>query len=405
MELSPLLLNNALMKSCILFLALAFSFGIYHLHAAPLPIGPWSGAVGPVGSTMLPDPSRPPVEFFEDGAAGRLSLTLASPTTTAPNGTYTAQLDLYNGTQAFTFRYKGSLKLGGGIQDIWVASGKTPASITISMNRSVMDPEAPFLTGEAVLSGSRYPVFAMPHLFTKKSPLPASVAGAFAFFLHDQIGSRGTGFGSATITPDGGVKVAGTSSDGSKFTQSSNILYTGGQHFFASAGLVGKTGFIGAWALRDPSFVDSDWSGYARHGQSSTYVTRVILSSNAKIAGQSALSWTAGSLHLELNPDFFVANGDVTFDGKSRFTIAGQSSVFLNGANPWGVQLKSLQLNLSTGLATGSVEYYYIPVLTSELRVKATLSGALNKKSGEIHGRIQAARNPLLSGPFQVSPR
>ena len=398
------------MKSCTLFLALAFSFGIYHLRAVPLPIGPWSGAVGPVGSTMLPDPSRPPVEFFEDGAAGRLSLTLASPTTTAPNGTYTAQLDLYNGTQAFTFRYKGSLKPGGGIQDIWVSSGKTPASISISMNRSVMGPEAAFLTGEAVLSGSRYPVFAMPHLFTSKNPLPASVAGAFAFFLHDQLGSRGTGFGSATITPVGGVKLAGTSGDGSKFTQSSNILYTGGQHFFASAGLVGKTGFIGAWALRDPSFVDSDWSGYARHGQSSTYVTRVILSSNTRPAGQSALSWTAGSLHLELNPDFFAANGDVTFDGKSRFTPVGldygQSRGILNGANARGAQHQSLQLKLSTGPATGSVEYYYIPSPTSiALREKATLSGALNKKSGEIHGRIQAARNPLLSGPFQVSPR
>ena len=392
-------------------LALVVSCYIPTVRASPLPGGVWSGAVGPVGSTMLLDPSRPPVEFFEDGIAGRLVLTLAAPTAAAPNGTYTAQLALYNGNQSFTFRHKGSLRAdGGGIQDSWLSSGKPAASISITLNRSVMNPEAAFLSGEATLNGAKYPIFALPEIFSAKTPLSPLVSGAFTTFLHDEFGPGGTGFGSATIMAKGSVKFAGTTGDGSKFTQSSSVRLAAGQHFFTIGGPVGTAGFIGAWALRNTSMADADWSGYSLHGKSSIPVSRVLLSSYSRPAsGQSALPWTTGSLHLELNPDFFAANGDVTYDGKSRFTAAGlqntQSSGILNGANAWAVQLKSLQLNPSSGLVTGSVEYFYLPSPGSEARREtAILSGAINKKSGEIHGRIQARRNAALTGPFQIAP-
>ena len=388
-------------------LALAVSFSTSTVQATPLPGGVWSGAVGPVGSTILPDPSRPPVEFFEDGIAGRLVLTLAAPTAAAPNGTYTAQLALYNGNQSFTFRHKGSLRAdGGGVQDSWLSSGKPAASIFITLNRSVMNPEAAFLSGEATLNGATYPIFALPQVFSAKTPLSSSVAGAFTTFLYDELGSGGTGFGSATIMAAGSVKLAGTTGDGSKFTQSSSVLLSGGKHFFTVGGPVGKAGFIGAWALRDPSLADADWSGYSLHARSSIPVSRVSLSSYSRpTSGQSALPWITGSLHLELNPDFFVANGDVTYDGKSRFAAVGSSGI-LNGANANGLQVKSLQLNPSSGLVTGSVEYFYIPSPGSEARREmATLSGAINKKSAEIHGRIQARRNVALSGPFEIAPK
>jgi len=393
-----------------LFAWCIFSICSIAAQGSPLPSGAWSGAVGPVGSTMVPDPTRPPVEFFEDGIAGVISLTLASPTQSAPNGTYTAQLVLFHGSQSLTFRYKGSLKSGGAIQDTWVASGKTPASATISLNRSVMNPEAAFLFGEATLNGSKYPLFVMPQIFGSKNLLPPAVHGNNSAFLHDLAGRMGTGYGSAKISPAGVVKLAGTTGDGLKFTQAASILLAGGHHFFAAASPVGKTGFMGLWALRDSSFADSDWNGYALHGQSPIPSSRLVLAAyTPPLRGQSAIPWTTGSLHLELNPDFFAANGNVIYDGKTRFRSAplqtGESSGTLNGANAWGVQLKSLTFNPSSGLATGLVEYFFIPSPTSEaVRQTASIAGALNQKSGEIHGRVVAKRNSALFGPFEVAP-
>lgn len=373
----------------------AFLFLFTFSAIAQLPVGRWSGAAGVPGATMVPDPLKVPVEFFEEGLAGRLQLSISAPSAKAPQGAYTAQFALRHGNQTLAFRHKGTLGENGSISATWSASG-VPAQVTLT--RSPMAPDAAFLYGTATIGATSYPIFLLPETFGAKAPLPAGVDGAFTLFLHDPALSSGTGFGTASISKAGAVKISAALSDGTKTTQSSAILLGGTTPFLVAAAPVGRTGYLGAWALRDITLEDCDWNGYALQ---SAAPRRLLLASYPKPA-PSLPSFPSSSamLDLQLSPDFPVANGQLAFDGKSRFL-----PVFLNGANAWGVSLLSLTLNPSTGAATGRIEYFYTPSPNSDaLRETASLSGMLNRKTGEIHGLIQARRALGLSGPFQVTP-
>jgi|GEM_PF-4444665 len=381
--------------------ALAFALTAPLAFPSVLPVGPWSGAAGVPGSSMLPDPAAVPVEFFEEGLAGRLQITLAKPSAKAPHGAYSAQLALLHGNQTLSYRHSGMVSANGTISETWIS--KTGPSLRISLARSPMGPEAAFLVGEATLDSTRYPLFALPHTITAKNPLPLGTDGPHSLFLQNIAIQVGTGFGTATIARAGTVKIAATLPNGTKATLSTAILLGGSTPFLAAAGPAGKTGFLGAWALRDTSSPDSDWDGHALISPSSA---RLLLAASPKPAkGQPAFPTATSMLDLQLNPDFFAANGQLVFDGKSRFRTASSLGAILDGANAWGVSLLSLTLNPSSGAATGRIEYFYIPSPTSEARREtATLTGMLNRKTGEIHGRIQGIRSLSLSGPFQVSP-
>ena len=378
----------------------AFLFLFSFSAIAQLPVGRWSGAAGVPGATMVPDPSKVPVEFFEEGLAGRLQISISAPSAKAPQGAYSAQFTLRHGNQTLAFRHAGSLSQNGSISATWSASG-VPAQVTLT--RSPMAPDAAFLYGTASIGATSYPIFLLPETFGAKAPLPAGVDGAFTLFLHDPALSSGTGFGTASVSKAGAVKISATLSDGTKTTQSSAILLGGTNPFLVAAAPVGRVGYLGAWALRDTSPEDCDWNGRALQSAASR---RLLLAAYTKPApGQPAFPSSSAVLDLQLNPDFFAANGQLTFDGKSRFRANSSLGAILDGANAQGVELLSLTLNPSTGAATGRIEYFYIPSLTSDARREtATLTGILNRKTGEIHGLIQARRALGLSGPFQVTP-
>lgn len=383
-----------------------FIFLFFPLSAnAALPPGRWSGAAGVPGATMVPDPSSVPVEFFQEGLAGRLQISISAPSSKAPQGAYTAKLTLRHGNKTLAFRKKGALAADGSISASWSASGVTTQ---VALNRSPMAPNAAFLYGTATIDSTSYPIFLLPETFGAKAPLPTGVHGGFTLFLHDPALSDGTGFGTASISKTGAVKISAKLSDGTKTTQSSAILLGGSTPFFVTASPIRPTGFLGAWALRDTSPEDCDWNGYALQTGDPR---RLLLSSFSKPApNQPAFPSSSAMLDLQLNPDFFAANGQIAFDGKKRFFAGSglsshQQSAILDGANPWGVSLLSLTLNPSTGAATGRIEYFFISESTSMTRREsANLAGMLNRKSGEIHGFIQARRALSLSGPFQVTP-
>jgi hypothetical protein len=385
-------------------LLLAAALPVFASTPPPLPIGPWSGAAGIPGSSMVPDPDAVPVEFFEEGLAGRLQITLAKPSAKAPHGAYTAQLALLHGNQTLSYRHSGMVAANGTISETWSAS--SGPSLRVTLARSPMGPEAAFLVGEATLGSIRYPLFALPHTITAKNPLPLGSDGLHSLFLQNIAIQAGTGFGTATIARTGAVKIAATLPNGTKATLSSAILLGGSTPFLAAAGPAGKTGFLGAWALRDTSSPDSDWDGHALLSPSSPSFARLILAASPKPAkGQPVFPAANAMLDLQLNPDFFAANGQLAFDGKSRFRTASTLGAILDGANAWGVSLLSLSLNPSSGAATGGIEYFFIPAPgTPARRERATLSGMLNRKTGEIHGRIQGSRALSLSGPLQVTP-
>jgi hypothetical protein len=387
----------ALLVACSLLLPRAL------LHAAAtLPIGPWGGAAGVPTATLVPDPATVPVEFFEEGLAGRLQLTLAAPSTKAPLGAYTAQLTLFHNNQTLSCRHSGSPSANGTISGIWTS--KNGPSVAVTLARSPMDPAAPFLVGEAAIGSSRYPLFAAPQTITAKNPLPLGVDGPHSLFIQNIAIQSGTGFGTATIARAGTVKIAATLPDGSKATLSTSILLGGATPYLAAAGPAGRTGFLGAWALRDTSSPDSDWAGHALLAPSTPSSARFTLAASPKpLRGQSIFPSATGMLDLQLNPDFFAANGQLAFNGKAF--RASSLGAILDGANAWGVALRSLTLNPASGAASGRVEYFFIPSPTTPARREsATLTGILNRKTGEIHGRISARRSATLSGPFQVTP-
>lgn len=384
------------------------SIAIALLVASPLratpplaPVGGWNGAAGLPGSTMVPDPAAVPAQFFEEGIAGRLQMTFAKPTRQSPRGSYSAQFVLFHGNRTFTYRHSAPLTGNTSLSGIWSAKDAPPLSISLA--RSAMAPSADFFVGEVSVGASTHPVFLLPQRLHSKNPMPSGTDGAQSLFLENIAIGSGIGFGSASISRTGTVKIAATLPDGTKATSSTDILFGGSTPFFVVAGPAGKSGFLGGWAKRDPSSPDSDWSG---HAKLSAFIpsARFFLSAYSRPAGTPLFPTASAMLDLQMNPDFFIANGRVAYDAR-KSTFRPPAGNTLDGANAYSVALQTLSLNPANGLATGSVTYFYISSPTVPARREtAFLTGILNRKTGEILGRTAAKRSVSVSGPLLVTP-
>jgi hypothetical protein len=371
----------------------------------------WSGAAGSSGALLVPAAGRSPVSLFEQGLAGRLRVLYTAPGGKSPQGAYSGTLTLYDNGSVLTVRGSGVPAADGSIDATWTSSGKSPASVQVRLSRLVTDPQAMLLQGTATVGPRQYPIFLLPESYGKSAPFAGDDSvpgpGNSSFFLVDFLRATGSTTGSVVVDAAGVAKFTGILSDGAKFTATAPVLVGGGRTFLAVAGPAGKGGFLGAWAHADRSQADSDWHG---KGLVATGPQRVadeldfrLAGVTAPAAGTSPLPWSKATLHLEFEPYFFVANGTITFDGRSRFTAdpekSGDNARFLNGANGSGVRLNSLSLDARKGLVKGQMTHF------SDGQVLAiNLNGAVNPKSGVIEGRIAPRSAGQNSGFFDIIP-
>lgn len=382
---------------------------------ASIPLA-WSGAAGATNSLLLPDANRSPVGLFEQGLTGRVNVLYVLPGKKAPEGAYSGSLTLYDNGSVVTFRGSGTPGPDGSIVASWISSGKTPGTVGIKLARLFTNPQAPFLYGDATIGSRKYPLFIVPQTYSKTAPFAGSSTvpgpGSQNFFvIHPRL-ATGTGTGFATIGTDGLAKFAGILADGSKVSASAPVLVGGGTHFLALAAPAGKGGFFGAWAHGDRARADSDWRGAAMTaalGKPERQGLQFLVSAVRSSAAGSSLPWSRGVLHIEFEliqpnetlPQKKLANGTVTFDGRSRLVpdprTPGDKSGILNGANASGLAVLSLTLDGLKGIAKGKVTYFNGPAV-----LFSSLTGALNYKSGVISGRMAPRSADETPGFFDV---
>lgn len=403
-------------RRCLLFLSAILLF------AAPacaidtsFPLA-WSGATGPSDGFLIPDASRSPVELFEEGLTGRARVLYTVPGKKAPNGAYSASLTLYDNGNVLTVRGAGVPAADGSIDAAWTSSGKTPATVRVTLSRLATNPQANVLQGEATVGSRKYPFFLVPEPYSKTSPYAGTPTipgpGTYNFFVLDSNATIGSGTGFVTIDAAGMAKFAGTLTDGSKVSLAVPVLVGGGKHFLAVAGLAGK-GFLGAWAHGDRTQADSDWHGAAitvPAGKPPIGGLSFLVSPlNPVSTGASPLRWSRGQMFLKYDPYFWVQTGEVGFDGRSRFATVDDTPESFNGAGASNVRLKSLVLDSRKGLVKGAITHFFTPApngysgdnLVTYL-LSSTLTGALNQKSGIISGRINTKSAGTSSGFFDI---
>jgi hypothetical protein len=369
----------------------------------------WSGATGATDDFLPPFADRFPVDLFERGITGRARVLYVSPGPKSPDGAYSGSLTIYDNGSVLTFRGSGVPAADGSIEATWTSSGKTPSSVGVKLSRLATGPQALVLQGEATVGLSRYPFFIVPEPYSKTAPYDGSSSvpgpGTYSFFIEHPLLDTGSGSGFATIDSSGMAKFVGTLADGSKISLTAPILIAGGKHILAAAGLAGKGSFFGGWALGDRTQTDSDWRGVAMTASAGPSVHEGLsfLLSYFDPAAAPILPWSRGLMHLEFNPHFFVANGTVAFDGRTRFTadpranVADDDSRLLNGANASGVRINALTLDPRKGTVKGLIGH-----MSGSAVFRSTLTGALNQKSGIITGRIAPQTDTDSPGFFDI---
>jgi hypothetical protein len=376
------------------------------------PVGSWAGAVGPVDGVMVPDPAGLPVEFFDQGIAGTLSVRFGKPSRRAPHGTYTAVLQLQHGDGTVRLRHRGTPEADGSIDEVWSLRGRSPLQVAVSLARSPLDPAADFLQGTIRVGTSTHPVFLSPLAYHARfDPVPSEVEGTFNFFLLDDAINLGSGTGQATVRSSGSVRLRGSDGDGTRFSANVPLLRTGaGRPFFAMTTRAGRDGLVGGWAAWSPASEVSDWEGRARFGVGGLRSSTLLMSAFSRPSrGEPSHPWTRGMLHLELGGDFFVANGGVSFDARSRLVVdprsEGEKPGILNGANASGVSVDRIAFKANNGSVSGMVSYFHSPSpMEPSRRERGRLVGLLNPKTGMVHGAIKALRSTSLSGVFEIAP-
>lgn len=403
-------------RRCLLFLSATLLFAApTRAIDASFPLG-WSGATGPTNGFLIPDATRSPVEFFEEGLTGRSRVLYTAPGPKAPQGAYSASLTIYDNGSFLTVRGAGVPAADGSIEDTWTSSSKTPATVRVKLSRLATNPQASVLQGEATVGSRKYPFFLVPEPYSKTAPYAGTPAvpgpGTYNFFVLDSNAAIGSGTGFVTIDAAGTAKLAGTLTDGSKISLAAPVLIGGDKHFLAVAGLAGK-GFLGAWAHGDRTQADSDWHGAAitvPAGKPAIGGLSFLISSlNPVSSGASPLRWSRGQMFLKYDPYFWVQTGEVAFDGRSRFATVDDRPESFNGAGASNVRLKSLVLDPGKGLVKGNITHYYTPAPNGysgdnlvTYVLSSTLTGALNQKSGIISGRINTKSAGTSSGFFDI---
>lgn len=367
----------------------------------PLFQGSWIGAAGPSNSFSLPE------DFLLDSwdsVSGALKISFTKPALKTPNGSYSATLSIFDGYATWALKGKGAISGSNTIVGSWTTTAKGAPSCQVNLALSGSDQLC--LTGTALLSGSHgifsYPLFAMPLSFNAKSnPLPDS--GTYTLFLKDPSGVAGTATGSASMTTAGAVRIAGTFTNGKKFSASSTVLSYAGKQFFTLFFSPTKTTAFGAWALKDSSLPDSDWAGPALLGTSS--LDLALARYTKPLANTPIVSWTSPATLFLSHPDFLAADGLVSLSSANKLLVNFDSGSGL-GASPF-ISF-SLSLNSANGMVTGSAKYPNPnPPARPDLflpPISATITGALNQKSGMILGCVLPKTSNASSGDFDITP-
>lgn len=370
---------------------------------APTPLfqGSWIGAAGPSNSLSTSG------TFLLDSwqsVVGTLKIAFTKPAKTTPFGSYSATLSLFDGFATWAFKGKGAISGTNTIESSWTASAKGAPGCQVNLALSGSNQLC--LTGTALLSGthgiSSYPLFAMPLSFNAKSN-PLTDSGSYTLFLTDHSGVAGTATGSASMTTAGAVRIAGTFTNGKKFSASSTVLSYGGQQFFTLFFSPTRTTAFGAWALKDSLQTDSDWAGPALLGTSS--LDLALARFTKPLIHTPIVAWTSPATLFLAHPDFLAAEGLVSLSSANKLVVNFDSGFGLVGSPFTSF---SLSLNSANGMVTGSAKYpnsnppprpdLFLPPIS------ATITGALNQKNGTILGCILPKTANASSGVFDITP-
>lgn len=339
---------------------------------AEIRAGSYSGLIGTLFENA-PDFSLSSMESFE----GSVSISLAKPSRASPHGSYSATASLYRGGLVHKLQARGSVNPDGTITGTWRSSGKTP--LVASVNLSIRDDFASQkdISGNITLSGSpaAMGLFAAKHVFASGSnPLPAQHPGKFTFFL-TTFGNLGvdadSAVGSASIQPNGSLRLAGTLADGSKFTTASSIWGAAGTDLASPLFIPAAKGasILAGLFVFDPSKQFSDWDGpwNAINNSTITQLTGALSRYVPPARGQPLLKWNSPAPFSLSSTQLNLVTGTASLPKPSVLSIALDSPL-----------LKvSLRPNPATGLVTGSLNRGIprsrpIPLL-----------GAVNQKSAE----------------------
>jgi hypothetical protein len=362
---------------------------------ANLRAGAYSGLIGKRGAD--PDASLSDWESYD----GSVSVVLGKASLSAPHGVFTASLSLYQNGTISQFKSRGLVSANGTISGNWVSSGKSPLQATVSLSILNESSIEKTISGTLALAGSETPLalFAGKQVFDAKSnPLPPDASGKATFFIAT-FGEQGsvadTAIASASLLPNGTTRLAGTRSDGTKFSASSAIWGAAGPDlsfpFYLPASK--PASILAGFLLRDPSQPTSDWSGPLNQlGASETLQLNGSLSNYTPPArGSSSVVWSAPARFALNTAALDLVTGDASLSAPSKISV-----VFDNPDSS-----ASFKINPATGFVTGQYTRRtpgFKPV---------TLTGAVNQKIEALNGSRGSVLGFVPKSPgdtFSIQP-
>jgi hypothetical protein len=364
---------------------------------AVLRAGQYSGLLG-TRFEGAPVTSLEALEAYE----GSLAITLAPPSASAPHGAYSATLSILRGNRTLQFKSRGTVNLDATISGNWTSSGKNPLAASVSL--AIRDDLAfdKTISGTLSLSGveTSFAVFAGKQVFHPRSnPLPADIHGKATFFLATFDGNFGasadTAVGTATLSPAGALRLAATSSDGSKISASSPVWGAAGPSLAIPLHipLAKGTALLAGHLSYDATLASSDWSGPLNSiTQAKTVQLSGALSRYTPPArGASLLPWSSPVPFIFASEELNLVTGNATFKPPGTLSFA-----FPNPSAS-----ASLKVNPASGLATGKFS-----LKTPGFR-PIPLLGAVNPKTESFdgfRGTIIGLVPKKPGGTFTIAP-
>lgn len=357
------------------------------------------GAVGSVLPLLLNGSNQnlaPSLQWV----GGSLAITVGLPSTKSPNGSYSAVLNVFDGTVNRLIRAKGNMGPGSTLQDvIWSTGGKTPITVEVSLAPLDNGDGSEGLAGSLKIADQDLDILVGRQIFDKKTnPWPVDALGnSFTMALHNVSVLAGTGAGTVVISPLGVAKTVVRLGDGTSVTMSAPVWSATGapdeKILFLHAPLAKNSGYFGGWAVC-PNSPTENWTGsgtWSLPGEEST-VDVEMYPYTKPAAKASPLSWIGNSAVMQVyNPDFLDLAGDVFFTPPTKFNVVSD--------NP-NVSVK-LKIKATTGLVSGQISYFplegFIPKKTN-----AKLYGVLDQATGIIHGLV--VFTPTKSGVLEILP-
>lgn len=371
----------------------------------PLPVlraGSYSGLVGYLPDGVSPDA----LDNYQSAFEGFLRVVVAPPAKNSPQGGYSAQLTLHDGTKPVVFRGSGPFDADGSVAEArWSAGPKGP-SIVIKRMAVVRDEEkGQHLEGEFSNAGFRFGFLAGRNIFSAKSnPLSSDYARPATFFLtkYGESGSSAdSGVGAVKLGADGIARLSGVLVDGTKFTAASSVWgEVEARMVLPFSFAAGSARIVCGFSRFDSSSLFTDWDGLAalvkpgknQSGQAETdlgFLSASLCIYTPAPKGSSPFSWT-------LDPALRLALASGGLEGEVSSPSPGKIAADLPG---------SAKMSLSFAPATGLVKGSFT---ASPGAAPVTLIGALTQKQYNISGDIGGFLGMVLGpqpGTFEILPQ